>query len=91
MLNQHVGAWTVSQAKTHLSTILRRVKAGQPQIIGAREQYVIVPLEVFQKQQRPPIGTWLIQEGAKVALEDADVVLPSRHDDRLVAFEGVVE
>jgi len=50
MLNQHLGAWTVSQAKTHLSTILRRAKAGQPQIIAAREQYVIAPLEVFQKQ-----------------------------------------
>jgi len=91
MLNQHVGAWTVSQAKTHLSTILRRAKAGQPQIIGAREQYVIVPLEVFRKQQRLPIGTWLIQEGAKLAFEDADVVLPSRHDDRLVPFEDAAE
>jgi len=28
-----------------------------------------------------PIGTRLIQEGAKIALEDTDVVLPSRHDD----------
>jgi len=89
MLNQQDGTWTVSQAKTNLSTILRRAKAGTPQIIGAREQYVVVPLDVFQKQQRPPIGTWLIQEGAKVALEDEDVILPSRHDDRPVPFEGM--
>jgi len=43
-------------------------------------------LKDFQQQQRPPIGTWLIQEGAKVALEDDDVLLPSRHDDRPVTF-----
>jgi len=86
MLNQHVKSWTVSQAKTHLSTILRRAKAGEPQIIGTREQYVVIPLEEFQKQQRPPIGTWLIREGAKVAFEDAHALLPSRHDDRPVPF-----
>jgi len=87
MLNKQARMWTVSQAKTHLSTILRRAKAGEPQIIGAREQYVVVPLDVFQKQQRPPVGTWLIEAGAKVALDDADVILPSRHEDRLVVFE----
>jgi len=87
MLNKQVGAWTVSQAKTHLSTILRRAKAGEPQIIGTREQYVVVPLDVFREQQRPPVGTWLIEEGAKVALEGEDVILPSRHDDRPVPFE----
>jgi len=86
MLNKQAEAWTVSQAKTHLSTILRRAKAGEPQIIGAREQYVVVPLDVFRKQQRPPVGTWLIAEGAKVALEDQDVVLPSRHGDRPAPF-----
>jgi len=86
MLNPRTAPWTVSQAKTHLSTILRRAKAGEPQIIGAREQYVLMPLKDFQKQHRLPIGTWLIREGANVALEDDDVILPSRHDDRLVAF-----
>jgi len=89
VLNQETEAWTVSQAKTHLSTILRRAKAGEPQIIGTREQFVIVPLDTFQKQQRPPIGTWLIQEGAKVALEDQDVILPSRHNERPVPFEDM--
>jgi len=89
MLNPHARSWTVSQAKTHLSTLLRRAKAGEPQIIGAREQYVLIPLKDFQKQQRPPIGTWLIQEGANVALEDDDVILPSRHDDRPIALADV--
>jgi len=90
MLDKQVGAWTVSQAKTHLSTILRKAKAGELQIIGTREQYVVVPLDVFRKQQRPPVGTWLIEEGAKVALEDEDVILPSRHEDRSVPFADAI-
>jgi len=35
---------------------------------------------------RLPVGTWLIQEGAKLALEDEDVVLPSRKDTRPIPF-----
>jgi len=86
MLNTQTRPWTVSQAKTHLSTILRRAKEGTPQIIGAREQYVIVSLAEFQKQRGIPIGTWLIEEGAKLSLRDEDVFLPSRHDTRAVPF-----
>jgi len=86
MLTTHTRPWTVSQAKTHLSTILRKAKAGTPQIIGAKEQYVIVPLAQFQKQQRLPIGTWLLEEGAKLSLEDTEGFLPSRHDARTVPF-----
>jgi len=41
MLNPQARSWTVSQAKTHLSTLLRKAKAGEPQIIGTREQYVL--------------------------------------------------
>jgi len=78
--------WTVSQAKTHLSTILRKAKAGEPQIIGTREQYVLIPLEAFQQSQRMPFGAWLVQEGAKIGLEDEDVVLPSRKSSRPIPF-----
>jgi len=85
MLTQHTQSWTVSQAKTHLSTILRKARAEESQIIGTRDQCVLVPLAEFQKTQRLPIGTWLIQGGAKVGLTD-DVILPSRHDDRPVSF-----
>jgi len=86
MLDQTVVPWTVSQAKTHLSTILRKAKAGTPQIIGTREQYVVVPLAQFNKQQQRPIGTWLAQEGPKVGLQDNELVLPSRHHDRPVSL-----
>jgi len=86
MLNQTEMPWTVSQAKTHLSTILRKAKAGKPQIIGTREQYVVVPLDEFNKQQQRPIGTWLVQEGPKVGLKDNELVLPSRHHDRPVSL-----
>jgi len=85
MPTQQTQPWTVSQAKTHLSTILRKARAGEPQIIGTREQCVLVPLAEFQKIQQLPIGTWLIQEGAKVGLTDA-LILPSRHDDRPVSL-----
>jgi len=86
MPTQHTRPWTVSQAKAHLSTLLRYAKSGQPQIIGTREQYVVIPLVQWQRQQRPPLGTWLVEEGAKLALADEDVVLPPRHDTREIPF-----
>jgi len=82
----HTTPWTVSQAKTHLSALLRLAKAGEPQIIGTREQYVVMPLSDFQKQRPVPIGSWLIAQGAKLALAEEDVLLPSRHDTRDVPF-----
>jgi len=78
--------WTVSQAKAHLSTLLRHAKAGQPQIIGTREQYVVVPLAQWREQQRTPLGTWLVEEGAQLALDDGDVILPPRHNTREIPF-----
>jgi len=88
MLDLSSKPWTVSQAKTHLSALLRRAKSGQPQIIGAREQYVVLPLEDYQKRQpvRLPIGDWLIEQGEKLALADEDVVLPARHEARDIPF-----
>jgi len=86
MLNPATTPWTVSQAKTHLSTILRKTRAGEPQIIGTREQCVLLPLEAFQQRHRIPLGTWLVRESAKLALDDADLVLPSRKDSRPMPF-----
>jgi len=86
MTMQTAQVWTVSQAKTHLSTLLRRAKAGEPQVIGTRDQCVLIPLSEFQKKQRLPLGSWLIQEGAKLALDDEDLILPSRKDSRPIPF-----
>jgi len=86
MLNLASPPWTVSQAKTHLSTILRKARAGEPQVIGTREQCVLLPLAAFQQQQRPPLGSWLVQESAKLALDDENLLLPSRQDRRPIPF-----
>jgi len=84
-ITPHTRPWTVNQAKTHLSAILRKAKEGEPQIIGTREQFVLVPLEKFQQSQEMPIGSWLAQEGPKVGLDD-DLPLPSRTHDRPIVL-----
>jgi len=86
MLDVSTKPWTVSQAKTHLSALLRRAKSGQPQIIGAREQYVLLSLADYQNGQRPPIGDWLIEQGAKFTLADKSIELPPRHERRDTPF-----
>jgi len=40
----------------------------------------------FIEEQRIPLGTWLVEEGAKQALADEDVVLPPRCDTREIPF-----
>jgi len=86
MQTQQSQSWTVNQAKTHLSTLLRKARAGEPQIIGTRDQCVLVSLSEYQKKKRLPLGTWLIQEGAKVGLREGDVILPPRDNGRPVSI-----
>jgi len=91
VLVQQSGPWTVNQAKTHLSTLLRKAREGEPQIIGIRDRCVLIPLEEFQKQKRLPLGSWLVQECAKLSLEDEDLELPSRKDSRPIPFSDEME
>jgi prevent-host-death family protein len=55
--------WTVAEAKSRLSEVLRRARDLGPQRIGTRTQYVVVAAEEWDAmtRSRPPIGTWLVQ------------------------------
>ena len=74
--------WSVADAKTHLSEVLRLERAGEPQVIGTRQSCVVISAELYREKienDRGHDGRWFIEEGAKVGV---DMELPSRSDDR---------
>ena len=54
--------WTVSQAKTHLSEVLRRAEEEGPQQIGKRRPFVVVPARQWNANSpsRKTMGKWLV-------------------------------
>jgi antitoxin (DNA-binding transcriptional repressor) of toxin-antitoxin stability system len=52
--------WTVQDAKTHLSEILRRARAGEPQRIGIAEGCVVVSERVWRERSAAGLGAWLV-------------------------------
>ena len=54
--------WTVAEAKARLSEVLRRAET-EPQRIGARKTFVVVPAHVWRDRTEPrePLGRWLIE------------------------------
>ncbi len=58
-------AWTVAEAKTRLSEILRLAEEEGPQRIGRRKPYVVVPERLWQEREPEPedmhLGRWLVE------------------------------
>ncbi len=54
--------WTVSQAKTHLSEVLRRAEEEGPQQIGKRRPFIVIPARQWntKSSSRKPLGKWLV-------------------------------
>ena len=54
--------WTVSQAKTHLSEVLRRAEEEGPQQIGKRRPFIVIPARQWNtnSSSRKPLGKWLV-------------------------------
>jgi prevent-host-death family protein len=76
--------WSVAEAKAHLSEILRRARAGEPQIVGSQKPCVILSLEEYENKLQKPkkhLGRWLVEAASQVK---ADIELPSRAADRAV-------
>ena len=70
--------WTVAEAKTHLSEILRLAEVEGPQIIGTRRSFVVVPANTWYAKTSPrkPLGKWLVENTPR----GIELEIPSRHD-----------
>lgn len=61
--------WSVAEAKSHLSAILRLAESDGPQVIGLRRPCVVLPMDVWMAQSpgREPLGQWLVQNAPRGA------------------------
>lgn len=71
--------WSVQEAKAHLSEVMRRARAGEPQVIGSRDPCVVVSARQF-KASRPKkhLGRWLVESAPR----GEPIDLPPRGPDR---------
>ena len=76
--------WTVAEAKTRLSEVLRLAEAEGPQYIGRRKTFVVVPERLWQKQSPPrkPLGQWLVENMPR----GIELEVPDRRSDRKIPF-----
>ncbi len=78
--------WTVQEAKAKLSEVLERARAGEAQVIGARDPCVVVSMEDYKRltrsEEEPHMGKWLVENLAGLG----EIELPSRGDDRPIPF-----
>jgi prevent-host-death family protein len=75
--------WSVSDAKAHLSEVLKLARSGEPQTIGSQNPCIVIALADYEKfiemSEREHDGLWLMNATSKL---DIDIQLPSRLDDR---------
>ncbi len=84
-MGDHV--WTVGEAKSKLSEILRRAREDGPQQIGKRESYVVVTAAEWARVSAPDphLGSWLMENMPTL---DDGLELPARADrDRSPPFD----
>jgi len=77
--------WTVAEAKSRLSEVLRRASEVGPQQIGVRRPCVVVPLDQWRArtEPEPKFGAWLVENAPR----GCEIELPSRDDgDREIPF-----
>ena len=77
--------WTVAEAKSRLSEVLRRASEIGPQQIGKHRPHVVVPLDQWRASARrePNFGAWLVEN----APQGCEIDLPNRDDgDRETPF-----
>lgn len=83
MNRQHPEArrvWTVAEAKSRLSEVLRRAEEEGPQQVGRRRAFVIVPAAEWYAKTQPrlPVGRWLVENMPRGADLDASADRRSR-------------
>jgi hypothetical protein len=75
--------WTVQDAKSQLSEILRRARAGEPQKIGVADACIVVSEKDWIALQASELGSWLVENAPK----GAELVVPARNSKRSNPFE----
>lgn len=71
--------WSVAKAKAELSEILRRARAGEPQVVGAQNPCVVVSAKTYEEAMAPHDGRWLVELAGRVGF---DIETPGRGEDR---------
>lgn len=77
--------WTVAEAKSRLSEVLRRASEIGPQQIGTQRPHVVVLLEQWRARAEPglELGAWLVENAPR----GCEIELRSRDDgDREIPF-----
>lgn len=78
-------SWSVVDAKSRLSEILRLVREGKPQIIGTQEPCVVISLAEYERlRPKEHLGRALLAIGSSAG--GIDIELPPRGPDRAVAM-----
>lgn len=80
--------WTVAEAKSRLSEVLRRAREVGPQQIGVQRPHVVVPLDQWRARTEPEpnFGAWLVENAPR----GCEIEPPSRDDgDREIPFANL--
>ena len=82
--------WTVTEAKAHLSEILRLAEEEGPQHIGREKTFVVVPATDWyaKKTPREPMGRWLVDNIPRGMNLDVPEARESRRETPFVAGEA---
>ena len=74
--------WTVAEARSRLSEVLRRAEEEGPQQIGRRRAFVVVPAAEWYAKTQPRLsmGRWLVENMPRGADLDASANRLSRRE-----------
>jgi hypothetical protein len=57
--------WSVQDAKAHLSEVLRRARAGEPQRIGLSDGCILVAERDWHAARSSDLGAWLVSSAPR--------------------------
>lgn len=78
MLKSNHKTWTITEAKSRLSEVLRLVREEGPQFIGAKKTFVVISKQEWLSLTQPkkPLGLWLTENMPTID----ELELPDRNE-----------